>query len=144
MIEFCEVDPFYPFYLRQLDVAEFAKPAKLSTPKRARQPHMQGASHTQSGFAPLRLFPFSRKMRKTATRSISRSFAIDACNLRKADGCALRRNHGLCVVLLHESACGTRRVPWFHASHGSEPMCVYPQYSIADTQYCTSACTIIV
>ena len=37
IIHFCETDPFYPFYLRQLDVCAIAKAQSL---KRARAPEM--------------------------------------------------------------------------------------------------------
>ena len=49
IIKFCETDPFYPFYLRQLDVAELAK---TSAPKRARQSDVHGASHPKQARRP--------------------------------------------------------------------------------------------
>ena len=50
IINSCEIDPFYPFYLRQLDIAELSN---IGTPKRVWEHAIQGAPQA-SASAPLK------------------------------------------------------------------------------------------
>ena len=50
IVNSCEIDPFYPFYLRQLDIAELSN---IGTPKRVWEHAIQGAPQA-SASAPLK------------------------------------------------------------------------------------------